>query len=435
MITYTPMQDIGEYHLAMRLGEGGMGQVFYALRGKDIVALKVCSEKDPDDIARFRREVRLMQSIQHDRIIKIYDAHVDESPYYFTMPLASGSLDNEVKNGIIDTDEKRIDVLLQVCQGISALHHAQNPIIHRDIKPHNVLHMSDGYVVSDLGLGRFQVRDSKTLTADSDHSIGTASYMAPEIADAGNAKNATTKCDIYSFGKLIYFVFSEGKSPQWVNPDVVPMGIYSIIKKCTEQNPVMRYSDIDEVGQQLEFWLQKKNEVLSFDDVLRNTNAPDFHQNVIAYLQRLDNDFPELLSCLHRLTPQSFEKIINGHPDRVELMCSLIKKANLEHTNNWRPFTFGHVNVLVYNMRIMAKHTKQSALRQDIIELAIIIASRTDQYRAMEIVLNMLEDLNDTQLADMSFVLSNHREDLENFCNINNYHHLSAKISKAIGIK
>lgn len=434
MTNYTPMQDIGEYHLSMRLGEGGMGQVFYALKGKDIVALKVCSEKEPDDIARFKCEVRLMQSIQHDRIIKIFDVHVDESPYYFTMPLASDSLDNEVKNGAINTDEKRIDVLLQVCQGISVLHHADNPIILRDIKPHNVLHMLDGYVVSDLGLGRFQLRDSKTLTAESDHSIGTASYMAPEIADAGNAKNATAKCDIYSFGKLIYFVFIGGKSPQWVNPDNVPMGIYSIIKKCTEQNPMMRFSDIDEVGQQLEQWLQKKNQVLSFDDVLQNPNEPDFHQNVIAYLQKLDNDFPELLSCFHKLTPQRFEMILNGHPDCVELMYILIKKANQEHTSNWRPFTFEHTNVLVYDMRIMAKLTKQSALRQDIIELAIIIASRTDQYRAMEIVLNMLEDLNDTQLADMSFVLSNHKDDLKNFCTINNYHHLPTKIGKAIGL-
>lgn len=434
MITYTPIQDIGEYHLAMRLGEGGMGQVFQALRGKDIFALKICSEKEPDDIARFRREVRLMQSIQHDRIIKIYDAHIEESPYYFTMPLSSGSLDNEVKNGEINTDEKRIDVLLQVCQGISALHHADNPIIHRDIKPHNILHMVDGYVVSDLGLGRFQLRDSKTLTADSDHSIGTASYMAPEIADAGNAKNATAKCDIYSFGKLIYFVFSGGKSPQWVNPDAVPMGIFSIIKKCTEQNPMMRYSDIDEVGLQLEQWLQKKNQVLSFDDVLRNSKVHDFHENIMDYLLKLDNDFPELLSCFHKLTPQRFEMILNGHPDCVELMYILIKKANQEHTSNWRPFTFEHTNVLVYDMRIMAKLTKQSALRQDIIELAIIIASRTDQYRAMEIVLNMLEDLNDTQLADMSFVLSNHKDDLKNFCTINNYHHLPTKIGKAIGL-
>lgn len=96
-------------------------------------------------------------------------------------------------------------------------------------------------------MGKFVVRDSATLTPTNDKTIGTYDYISPEIYNNGEGRNADKRSDIYSIGKLIYYVFSEGESPLHVNVTKVKADIYSIINKCTKISPGDRYQDVSEI--------------------------------------------------------------------------------------------------------------------------------------------------------------------------------------------
>jgi serine/threonine protein kinase len=139
------------------IGSGGFGEVHKVVRIEDDqeFAMKVLTDPallDPSDVQRFKREVRLLRTLNHPRIVKIIDSHVAKEPYWFVMPLFRASLRNHLLT--IKGDEARVrDIVMQLRDAMEYAH--GNGVIHRDLKPENILCDDNGdIVVSDFGLGR-----------------------------------------------------------------------------------------------------------------------------------------------------------------------------------------------------------------------------------------------------------------------------------------
>lgn len=157
------------YTIKEYIGDGGMGIVFKVEKDGKEYALKICNTTDDEYVSRFKREIRMMETINNNRIVKIIDKDIDASIPYFIMELCDESLENAVERGL--SEEKKFDYILQLCDGLKGLH--DQGIIHRDIKPGNALIVDDKIKVSDLGLGKFIKRDTPCLTPTDDKYMGT----------------------------------------------------------------------------------------------------------------------------------------------------------------------------------------------------------------------------------------------------------------------
>ena len=216
---------LDRYVILDSIGAGGMGIVFKALQQslERVVAVKVLPKHavdSPDKIQRFQREMRSVAKISHPNVVQAFDAHESNGVYFFVMEYVSGNdLAELVTNQGPLPVRDAIEVLVQIAAGLESAH--EHGIIHRDVKPSNVLLRDDGVAkVLDLGLSRTREVTRETtaneLTRDG-LAMGTVSYMSPE--QAFDAKQATERSDIYSLGCTLYFLL-HGR-PMFDEPNAV----------------------------------------------------------------------------------------------------------------------------------------------------------------------------------------------------------------------
>ena len=179
---------IGQYAVIERVGEGATGVVY---RAEGDVAVKVLRNPDPVVAKRFAREARLAATIESRHLVRILDV----GDGFFVMPYyARGSLADALPLSVAEL----VRVSAEIAQALDALHEAG--IVHRDVKPSNVLLGVDGAVLADFGLARGV--DSTQLTHDG-QLLGTAHYLAPELIEGAVATPAS---DVYAFACLLYEV-------------------------------------------------------------------------------------------------------------------------------------------------------------------------------------------------------------------------------------
>jgi len=241
---------LGERFLLMdRIGGGGFADVFRAedLESGEIVAMKILRNWEPEYARRFSRELRLLTSISHPNVVEVLDfGEVDEDELWYAMPLAKGSLEDELNDlGPDDSVNKDIlNVVRQIGAGLEYLHGLDSPVFHRDLCPANVLRMSNGdWAISDFGLAREAERRSAS-THSSIH-WGWAAYAAPEQLQDG-LRSAEQPADIYSFGRtLLAMVLGKTLIPQ----DQAPQHhqLRSVIRRATHLDPSRRYGSIREL--------------------------------------------------------------------------------------------------------------------------------------------------------------------------------------------
>ena len=183
----------GEYEKIEEIGHGASGFVYKVKKGSDFFALKACTGLYPDALKRFDREIRIAQSLNHPNVIHVYDYDMGASNPYFVMDLCEGSALRSLNE---KSFEELIALSIEVCEGIRALHDAG--VIHRDIKPGNILSKDGQVKITDFSFGAFIDHDSTTLTTSS-QIVGTQGYIAPEII-SGGGHQATFLSDIFSLG-------------------------------------------------------------------------------------------------------------------------------------------------------------------------------------------------------------------------------------------
>ena len=274
------------YQITERIGIGGMAEVYRAqdnVLGR-MVAVKVMLPQyaaDPDFTRRFRQEAASAANLQSPYIVNVYDWGQDEGTYYIVMELVRGSdLKTAIKQRGAINQRKVAEIGSQVCQALSVAHGLD--IIHRDIKPQNIMVQPDGNVkVMDFGIAR-----AKNSTKEQTSSVlGTAHYISPEQAQG---KELTAASDIYSLGIVLYesatgvlpFDGPDAVSvamkqvqdlpapPSDVKPDIDP-DLEAIIMKALAKNPVDRFETAKEMRSALNDYLAGRPVLLADDGFTR----------------------------------------------------------------------------------------------------------------------------------------------------------------------
>ncbi len=228
-----------------KLGSGGFGEVHKALVTGHVgeVAVKELTNPSLEGISRFKREVLILSRMKHENVINILECSLDNPPYWFAMPLASGSLVDEMDYLRYDP-AKLQDTFLQILKGM--MHAHTQGIIHRDLKPENILIFSDKIQVSDFGLGkRVDKTELYTTYTKTGMQGGTIVYASPE--QMRELKTADERSDIYALGKLLFHILTGEMPFPNMDMNLVDDKYKYLIEKCTRNNPNDRFQTITEL--------------------------------------------------------------------------------------------------------------------------------------------------------------------------------------------
>lgn len=299
----------GRYEIHELIGVGGMAYVYKAydrVEGR-WVAIKILKEEfsnNSDFLRRFRNESKAIAVLNHPNIVKVYDVSFGDQIQYIVMEFIDGITLKEYieQEGTIRWQEA-VHFTTQILMALECAH--EKGIIHRDIKPQNIMLLQDGSIkVADFGIARFLQSETQTMT---DKAIGSVHYIAPEQA---SGDYITDKADIYSVGVMLYemltgklpFVADNAVSvalmqlqakpvmPRELNPSI-PRGLEQITMRAMEKNPVDRFQSAGEMLDDLDEFRRNPNIVFHYDlqtanaryDASRSMEAYDASRQAPAY--------------------------------------------------------------------------------------------------------------------------------------------------------
>jgi len=276
---------IGRYLILEKLGSGSMGRVYKSQhRMMDRpVALKIIAPEISNNervVARFQREIRMVGKLDHPNVVRAFDADRERGLLYIAMEYVAGySLGQRLRN---DGPIPPIELVGHAAQAARGLHHAhERSIVHRDVKPSNLMVANDGCVkVLDLGLGVLMEADEQATFATADGvAVGTIDYMSPEQACG---QDVDPRSDLFSLGCTLYHVMSgrlpfQGDSPverlgaritgehvpiQEVRPDV-PSKVAKVLDTLMANRPQDRYQTAEEAAEALDGLLKKRSSAVA----------------------------------------------------------------------------------------------------------------------------------------------------------------------------
>ena len=268
--------EFGDYQIIEEIGRGGEG-VVYRARQKSLnrtVALKVIGLgkwSSTPHLKRFRHEAEAAASLEHPQIVPIYEIGERDGSCYFSMKFVEGGRLDEVAQTEPMSARRAAELLVKIARTVQFAH--EHGILHRDIKPGNILLDKNGEPhLTDFGLARL-IEQESTITNSFDV-LGTPSYMAPEQA-AGHTKELTAAADVYSLGAVFYQMLTgeppfaggttyetirlvletEPRNPRTRSPKL-DIDVATICLKCLEKNPANRYPTAKALAEDLERWLR-----------------------------------------------------------------------------------------------------------------------------------------------------------------------------------
>ena len=270
---------LGPYTLISRIAKGGMATVYLAQHQQthEQVALKVLSleaSEDAEFVARFRREGQVVATLNHLNIVPVYDAGCDQGQFYIAMAyLPYGTLKDRLTKYEVTDEHMPIEEALDIGRQIAwALDHAHKKgLIHRDVKPSNILLALGGrYVLSDFGVA--YVRDSTRLTRTDKYVVGTPAYMSPEQAEQ---RPFDHRIDVYALGIVLYemltgrtpyvsefemmilygHVHGEPPSVRRLRPDLTP-SVIQVVERTMAKSPDARFQSAGEMALAIEALIQ-----------------------------------------------------------------------------------------------------------------------------------------------------------------------------------
>lgn len=321
MDKYTGKKLDGRYEIRELIGVGGMANVYHCYDTIDAreVAIKILKDEfldNEDFIRRFKNESKAIAVLNHPNIVRVYDVSFGDMIQYIVMEYIDGITLKEYidMQGVLDWKET-VHLTTQI---LKALQHAhENGIVHRDIKPHNIMLLQDGTIkVTDFGIARFSSNATRTMT---EQAIGSVHYIAPEQA---RGEKTDGKTDIYSVGVMMYEMLTgklpfdgdsavsvalmqlqaKARRPREINPNI-PEGLEEITMKAMQKNPDDRYhsalemlSDIERfrLNPGIRFEYQYLSEKPKYSDAVRKRKPvqPEEEEESVPDNAVYDDDAP-----------------------------------------------------------------------------------------------------------------------------------------------
>ncbi|MBN2551734.1 MAG: serine/threonine protein kinase [Spirochaetales bacterium] len=271
-------RKVGKYTILSKIAQGGMGSVYKAKHPtlKRYVLLKKLTLKGgPQFTERFRREARIMMDFKDDHIVQVYDHFKEGSSYYIAEEFVDGvSLEQLIRRERYLSNEAAALIFYEVCRGLQHAH--EKGVIHRDMKPGNILISNQGEVkLVDFGIATSLQDSEEGLTRDG-MTLGTPSYIPPEQID--NAKSVDRRADIYSLGVVLYEMLT-GKTPfpgsftaetialihkgrytppKRLNPKIAP-ALAKIVARSMRPNRRRRFQDLRQIVRRLERRIKRRD--------------------------------------------------------------------------------------------------------------------------------------------------------------------------------
>lgn len=326
------------YEIEKLIGEGGMANVYLARdtildRKVAVKVLRGDLAGDEKFVRRFQREALSASSLSHPNIVEIYDVGEDEGNFYIVMEFIEGKTLKQLikKRGVLSLPET-MDIMLQLLDALASAHDSY--IIHRDIKPQNIMIKESGLVkITDFGIA--MALNSAQLT-QTNSVMGSVHYLPPEQA---SGKGSTIRSDIYSLGILMFEMLT-GKVPfrgdsaveialkhmkeplpsvREINP-VVPQSVENIILKAAAKNPKNRYKDVREMADDIRTCLDESRE--NEERIVFKYPETDFSDTKAVNLKETKKEKAEDKPVVKQITED--DKVEKSNKKKTIILASII---------------------------------------------------------------------------------------------------------------
>jgi serine/threonine protein kinase len=297
---------LAKYACVDIIGQGADGRVYKCIRNGTVTAVKVLNMLDPVSRARFRQEVEILKSIDHENVVKLLDADETDGTHWYESEYANESHFGTMFGYLIHSDLDRVRYFGQICLGVLALHEAQPQIIHRDLKPRNILvfqysepERHSMLKIADFGMSAIAGESAQLTTTGT--VLGTGVYMAPERRQ--NPKIKTIESDIYSLGITFLEACTGDTTPNSENIDSVSDILRPVIAKMLRHHPADRYHSVKDILKDLS--APSLSMLISGRELQPgDPGGPVFHTNLAGELQHIQN-------ALHSSTTETIADRVN----------------------------------------------------------------------------------------------------------------------------
>jgi len=397
-----------KYRILELKGHGGFGEVYKVenLTDGKLYAIKICTSDEPEDLKRFNREVRLMSGLSSPYVVKLIEYELIAEPLWFVMPLAKNSLVDYLPK-LQRNHEFTLKLFLVICEGIKAIHAANQ--LHRDIKPANVLVMDDdSVVVSDLGLGMFETRDSTIITSSNVY-MGTEGFIPPEYKLPGGTKNATARGDVYQLGKMLYQMLT-GEDPILINVHALASPLMYIIQRATKERPNERFSSVAELmdavnnyNASLDINAHPVKAFESYVDTAKELASRGQYdktviENIIASIGAVEKDEDMFFDFLDKLPKDVIKKIVVDFEEQFHRIFYVYTNGIMSYLSNNR-LGFEYAETIANLMKAIFQAAKQLETKRDALKINLLTSIYFNRYYAMGVFDDLLISVKDDQEA------------------------------------
>ncbi|MGN8774096.1 serine/threonine-protein kinase [Candidatus Weimeria sp. HCP3S3_B5] len=380
--------------------KGGQGSVTI-IQGPDgtpCACKHMLDTSDPEDVQRFKREIKIIQKISHPNVIKVLESGEDDKGPYYNMPLYKSNLVPYLNEVLFKNPEQQCQIMLEILDGVEALHKAG--IIHRDLKPENIL-LNNPYdlVICDLGFGKDENASSSYTSTGM--GFGTPGYTAPE--QWLDAKRVDDRTDIYALGVILNEITGQTKGY------CIPKALQLVITKATSQIKDDRYSGVSEMKDALKeayrLWLRDLSAISvnkMIDDIAHGTVADlellDDCNYIITNKNYVQNTALNLGTAMSERQYQTFE-------DKLPEVCfSMHELMWHDWYISWNN-NYNLVDEMASITRNFFEISKSPAIKGFIVAELCEMAYKANRYQAMSVAADMIADMESDLATREQFLL------------------------------
>lgn len=391
-----------KYNIGKRIGDrGGFGSVHECISETgEKYAVKVLENMDENSADRFAKEIRLIMRLSHPNIIKIIAYNCKDEKKFYIMPIYRCSL-KAVLHDLYNNYDRQYKIISGILSGVAYLH--SEGVLHRDLKPENILYNSDSdIVINDFGFSR-QIDSDSTRLTQFGSVFGTYNYMAPE--QQRDASNVDEKADIYSLGKVIEDIVTNGSQY-----DVPTEDLKYVIRKCTETNPNRRFSSVSELKETIDNVYQNifgiaqtgiiEDQLLKLQiGALDDASVIELAQRFISYS---NND--NLEKFFRNISNQQYIYLENIDPQLTE---SLIIMLQGYYTS--QAWGFGYTDIIGNNCKRLYELSHNVTVKANLLFTIIEVGISHNRWYVMGIASSLLESAVSslTECTELAVLLSN----------------------------